>query len=203
MRRGVLTGAVVLALLAAAAVLALLADSVLAVGDDLETRADRLAQPGPPPEAPSESGLRLRVARSLVGAEGDLELLSALERFDRSRQAALTSEEQLEAHGELEADLTRLAREGDDLEQRSRAANLNGVLLVEDARLDRSSASRFLQLGLESFRQAVTLDPANDEAKANLELLVGLLTAGEGSIGQDSGNEGAAGAGASPGTTGY
>lgn len=64
---------------------------------------------------------------------------------------------------------TGLSREG-----RSRAANLEGVLVFDDARGQPADVSTLITRSLEYFRRAVRTDPTNEEAPYNLELLLRL-----------------------------
>ena len=182
------------ALLLAAAVLALVADATFSVGRDLESPQLTVAEP---------SGLRVRIADSLLGAGDDRELRELLRRFAQTRAPGTPAVAALEEHGELEAKLARLVASGDDPARRSLAANLNGILLYEHAGLDPSSEARFLELSLGSFREAAKLNPDNVDAKVNLELLAALLRERQGQLGGRSGSSGDSGAGSSSEGSGY
>lgn len=58
---------------------------------------------------------------------------------------------------------------------RSRAANLDAIMIVEEAIGDPRNGPALFERALEDFRRAIDLDPANEEAMYNLELLVRLL----------------------------
>jgi hypothetical protein len=120
-----------------------------------------------------------------------------------SRAPGVSAEVALARHGEAEAELVPLWRGGGERLRRSRAANLSGVLLAENAALDQSTAPRYLQLALEAFQSAVRLDPGNDEAKFNLELLMALLAGQQSSVRGTPGQPGASGAGSNPAGSGY
>lgn len=197
MRRLLFPAACVIAL-AAATVLALLADAVFATERSL-ARNDAQALAAAADEG--EPSLRFRIAESMLGAGGDRELQETLGLY-RTRESGLSGPEALAQNAVIEAKLAVLAAGGDP-DIRSAAANLNGVLLVEDAQADRRSSLRFLQLALERFRAAVTLDPENEEAKANLELLVALLERRTSGLGREGGSQGSTGAGSSPEGSGY
>lgn len=178
--------------LAAAVVLALLGESVLSGERSLE-------QPDP--------SLRTRAAEAMLGLGGDRELREALSLYSEARSETPRSDVEpaglLQRNANIEARLVRIVRSGADPEVRAEAANVNGALLVEDADLDRRSTARFLQLALESFKEAVVLDSGNEDAKLNLELLVGLLERNAALPGGSGGSEGSSGAGSSPEGSGY
>ena len=180
--------------LAVAAVLALVADAVFAVERDLKSPTAAV-HPSP--------GLRSRVAVSLIGAGDDRELRAALLLVEQSRLPGASRQAALALHGEAEARLSELAREGGDPVRRAQAANLSGILLYEDALLDPPSAARYLELSLGAFREAVKLDPANEDAKVNLELVAGVLREREERVAGQEGSAGDGGAGSSPEGSGY
>jgi hypothetical protein len=64
-----------------------------------------------------------------------------------------------------------LAAQGGDARLRSRAQTLLGVLEVVDAEAHRRRASAASAAARAAFRRALALDPANDDAAADLELL--------------------------------
>ena len=184
----------VVVLLAAAAAAALLADAVFSVERHVEARTLAARQP---------SGLRFRIAGSLLGTGDEQDLRDVLRRVVETQRPGVSPAVALEEHGELEARLGTVAASGADAKRRSQAANLSGVLLYEHAALDPSSTSRYLELSLGSFRQAVKLDPGNVDAKVNLELLAALLRERQGRHGGESGSIGDEGASASPEGSGY
>jgi tetratricopeptide (TPR) repeat protein len=58
---------------------------------------------------------------------------------------------------------------------RSKAANLDAIMIVEEALGDPRNGPALFERALDGFRQAIDLDPANEEAQFNLELLIRLL----------------------------
>ena len=58
---------------------------------------------------------------------------------------------------------------------RSKAASLQGVLAFQEAIADPINGPALVRRSLEDFRRAVRLDPANEEAKYNLELVLRLM----------------------------
>jgi hypothetical protein len=188
--------------LAAAAALALLADAVFSVDRNIRSADARLAA-GLPLEPPESEGFRFRAAETLLGAADDRDYREALALLQRNQPVG-SPEETLALHGLLEARLGSLARDGGSPQLRSSAANVNGILLYEDARLDRRSAIRYFELSLGAFREAVRHDPENEDAKYNLELLVRLIQEQQQQPGRErSGDTGSTGAGVSPEGSGY
>jgi hypothetical protein len=57
----------------------------------------------------------------------------------------------------------------------SRSANLEAIMLVEEAIGDPRNGPALFERALEGFRRSIRLDPANEEAMFNLELLIRLL----------------------------
>ena len=78
--------------------------------------------------------------------------------------------------GELEAELTELARSG-DLRRGSEAENLLGILAFADSRPSGPTAPAPVDQSVSDFQAAVRLDPGNEDAKFNLELLLRQLVA--------------------------
>jgi hypothetical protein len=161
--------------LGVALVLVLFGRAVLAVPDAIRTQDARLSRADLAGAAPVASpGLFAGTAESFLGAADDQGYREALRLFYASRDARLAPKEVLALHGEAEARLGRIVRTGGDPALRSRAANLLGVLLFDDARLDPSSTGRYLELSFGALKDAVRLDPGYAEAKRNLELVATL-----------------------------
>lgn len=108
--------------------------------------------------------------------------------------------------GVLEAELAQLAR-GSNRARDSQADNLLGILAFIDSQENGPTGPAPVQRSVGDFQAAVQLDPTNDEAKFNLELLLRELVAhGErsGSNGSTSGPaRGHTGAGAGTPGRGY
>lgn len=104
--------------------------------------------------------------------------------------------------------LTDLVQHDGTAARRSSAANLLGVLSFSDAIADYSNRGRLLASAAGRFRQAIALDPANEDAKHNLELTLsrskGLeLSESGGGTNPSPGGKGAKGAGAGEAGSGY
>jgi hypothetical protein len=69
------------------------------------------------------------------------------------------------------ATLGELARRG-PLPERSHAAMLGGLLELENAGQDRGNRKAHMEAALQAFQRAVGLEPGNDDAAYDLELLI-------------------------------
>jgi hypothetical protein len=126
----------------------------------------------------------------------------AIALFQGSHAADATAAERRRA----EADARRLHERGGDRTSRSLGSNLLGVLAFENAALDPARADDHVAASVDAFRDAIRLDPANDDAKFNLELILTLVaedTAGTAEAGRAAGPPGASGAGAGARGGGY
>lgn len=85
-------------------------------------------------------------------------------------------------------DLTELMTSGVRIQERSGAANLLGVLVVTTPApgTDRTGIAKLLRTAAGYFQRAIALDPANGDAKQNLELVLRLRQPGRGRIGHDA-----------------
>ncbi len=163
------------ALIVAGVVLAFLGASVLGVGRDAQGQEEALRY-GAPTAAPEPHArpLDVRVGEALLGVEADRVYLDAAE---LAQAAGIPGEPEalvVTRRAEAEALLAEILRGDADRIVRSRAANLLGVLLFEDAKAARGNARRFLEQSLGGFQEAVMLDPAFTVAKSNLEALARL-----------------------------
>jgi len=174
-KRRVGAALVVLVVIGAAAVAVLLAKAVLSVPRGIQAEDARLARPDLAASVEiGTGGVFGAIAETLVGADDDQEYREALRLYAASNVAGLAVAERLTLHGEAESILTRLVRADGDRALRARAANLLGVMLFEDARLDPTSTRRYLDLSLGAFQDAVGFDPDFSEAKHSLELVATL-----------------------------
>jgi hypothetical protein len=111
--------------------------------------------------------------------------------------------QRLAAFGQAQSTLEALARSDPSPARRSRAANLLGILLFENAASAQDNAPLLLRQSLEAFKRAVRASADDEDAKYNLELLTTVLQpTGERrkDAPQDAGGEGLKGAGlAGPG----
>jgi hypothetical protein len=84
--------------------------------------------------------------------------------------------------------LQHLLSSGANAHQRSAAANLLGVLLVTTPAIanDPKAITQTLTRSAEYFQTAIAIDPTNNDAKENLELVLRLTRPGKGKIGNDA-----------------
>jgi hypothetical protein len=101
---------------------------------------------------------------------------------DRIDEQARTAGE-LRASAAAEAALADVERGDGPSAIRSRAATLEAVLLFDDAVYERQEGDLFLEQASDRLRLAIRLDPRNDDAKYDLELLLRLAIARRGRTG--------------------
>jgi len=84
--------------------------------------------------------------------------------------------------------LQALMKNGVNMHQRSAAANLLGVLVVTTPSIanDPSAITQTLTRSAEYFQEAIAIDPGNNDANENLELVLRLTKPGKGRIGNDA-----------------
>ncbi len=129
-------------------------------------------------------------AASLLGTGNTIEYRRALQLFWYSRMGADPESRQdlptLRAAAQRQ--LQDLMLFGRDAGQRSLAANLLGVLTVTTpvARQDQGAITQVLKRSTGYFQRAIALDPANHDAKENLELVLRLKRPGGGALSKDA-----------------
>jgi hypothetical protein len=129
-------------------------------------------------------------ASHLIGTGSTLQYRHALQYFWFShvgnnpevRQDAPTL--RADAQDKLQA----LMKSGATVHQRSAAANLLGVLVVTTPSIanDPSAITQTLTRSAEYFQEAIAIDPTNNDAKENLELVLRLTKPGKGKVGNDA-----------------
>jgi hypothetical protein len=84
--------------------------------------------------------------------------------------------------------LASLAQTGSSAHERSAAANLLGVLIVSTPvpGNDQDVITKVLQQAAQTFQAAIAIDPADADAKENLELVLRVVQPGRGRLGQDA-----------------
>jgi hypothetical protein len=137
-----------------AAVAALALAAVLAVGARM-----LLAVPG---QVQREAGPGL--AARLVGAGDDIRIRKSLR---LAGQATTSGRNAVRIRSQAEAALSRETSS-------AQAANLLGVLSVADAAADPANGRKYAGEAVSAFKGAIGLDPGDDGAKFNLELLLTL-----------------------------
>jgi hypothetical protein len=123
------------------------------------------------------------LAHVLLGAQADVDFRRAAVSFLRGRPDDISSArttEQIVSSAEAAIALTEILRSGGSPARRSQAANLLAVQIAENAILDPTAGAR-IDAATDLLRRAIRLDPGNQAAKANLELL--LRMRGDGNAG--------------------
>jgi hypothetical protein len=159
--------------LAAAAALVVLALDVLRWDRSLAAQDVRfLAAPGQSRFSEPDGVLPSVVAEHVLGGSDDLDFRERLQGYARVRpRAGYTGEGAHALRAETQLGLARLSRTDSDGVRRSRAANMIGVLALDErlAPRDPEALADLIRGAIGSFRNAVEIDPANADAKLNLE----------------------------------
>lgn len=128
-------------------------------------------------------------AGRLIGGPGALAYRRAAQLFwlSRTRRTPAGAQTPASMRATAQARLFDLARGGTQAADRSAAENLLGVLVITSpaARGDHSAVATILRDAEAQFQRAIDLDPANIDAKQNLELVLRLRRPGKGSLGRD------------------
>ena len=130
-------------------------------------------------------------AGALIGTGDTVAYRRGLQLFWFSRIGAdpETREDLPTLRAEAQETLQHVMLTGARAQERSSAANLLGVLVVTTPgarhRPERASPA-LLRRGEGYFQRAIALDPANGDAKQNLELVLRLRRPGKGRIGHDA-----------------
>jgi tetratricopeptide (TPR) repeat protein len=198
---------------AAALLAAALAVALAAIAVDVQAWPDAAAKEdarvGAEPVADGwsrPSGRGEDAARRILDVTDDVAFRRALVLYRRARDRV---DDQTRTAGELresataEAALALVERSEAPAALRSRAATLEALLLFDDAVYDRQEGDIFLEEALERLRLAIHLDPANTDAKFDLELLLKLARTTRGRFGDSqAGSLGAGESGAGFGQAG-
>jgi hypothetical protein len=108
------------------------------------------------------------VAHELLGVDDDREFRELVARGSKMTGRAATDEE-VRARVPVKSALARLSRDESDPGRASAAANLLGVIYMGDPdEPDRPAAEK----ALAEFQKAARLDPGNEAAKENVELIL-------------------------------
>lgn len=134
--------------------------------DDLRYRANPAASDLWQPRALAP----FRLAATALGVADDTAYRRALREFRLGRPLELIFSTEISTYrAQAQVDLARVRSQGGDPLRRSQAANLLGVLGFAMATQDRTQAKTFLNNAITSFRDAIELDPRNEDALFNLE----------------------------------
>ena len=148
-----------------------------------------------------------QLAGSIAGGADDAAFRRAIAMFRRGRAldvGATKGTDQIVSSVLASAQLAVVERSTADARRRSQAANMQGILVAEEAVFDPDGGPR-VALAAGAFRRALKLDPANEAAKLNLELLLGLTRSTSGGSGESTGGFGGFGkdSGGGNGGAGY
>jgi hypothetical protein len=172
-RRFVVRAGAVLALLVSGALIVLAVDVLRWDREVAEQDVRFLAVPEGARYTRPNVLLPFDLAESLLAGGDDLTFRRQLQAYVRVRPGAIVDAIEYEQRrGELQIELARLSRVDPNPGRRSRAANMLGVLALDPslAPTAQEEYSKVVQGAIDAFRNAVELDPANAEAKRNLEL---------------------------------
>ncbi len=164
-----------------------------------------------PAKATWDAGARapFGLSERLLGTADDIRLRRAIQAFQiaRLQTTFFIQDPRLQAaKAKATLALADVERRGPSNRSRSVAANLLGVLALQDARLDPSTAQASIRRATLAFRRAILWEPTNEDAKSNLELILRLAQlAGQTQRNQEGifGNARGRGQGAGRGGAGY
>lgn len=162
-------------LAAAAVVAALLAADVAGVRDGLR-RGDAAYAARLAPEWGAHTRLPFGLADRLLGARDELALRRALDAYSaaaRTREGFDFGANRTRAREEASAALADVASSGSPAHA-AQASDLLGVLAFQGSRDGRRPAS--VEHALSALRAAIALDPDDEAAKVNLEIVLRLIT---------------------------
>jgi hypothetical protein len=127
-------------------------------------------------------------AEHLVGLGSALAYRRALQLFliTQVGVAHISSGSVSETRVSTENDLQTVADSANTGAERSRAANLLGVMTITTPSADSATQVQTLERAVAYFQQAVEADPANYQAKANLELVLRLERPAKTRFGRDA-----------------
>jgi hypothetical protein len=132
-----------------------------------------LASPGAARYTEPDGLLPFDVAKRTLGGDDDLAFRRQLQGFVRVRPGAENdfSHQFQQLRGATQLGLAQLSRDDPAPERRSRAANMGGVIALDPQYVPQDPAeyANVLTGAIGSFRNAAEIDPANSDAKLNLE----------------------------------
>ena len=178
-RAGMLAGAA--AALALAAVLVLVALDARAWSDTIRDEDVRF-QVAPGRVAwHADERAPFGLARWALGVDDDVAVRQAFRLFQLARTPTSgfrAGDERDALRVRAQIALARLAREERSPARRGAAANLVALLTFDEAVGDQQNAVALLRRSVVELRRAIALDPGNEEAKFNLELILRLSQPG-------------------------
>jgi hypothetical protein len=170
-----------LAALAAAALLAVAAEDARRWPDSVRLDDVRFRAAPDRAEWRESDWAGAEAVRSLLAIDDDLEFRRLVAAFHRQREGGRSNDAlaRLQAQAQLETALRATERGDPDPLRRARAANMLGVLSFEAAISSPRGAQALLDQTLGEFRNAIRVDPREEEAKYNLELVLALIERGD------------------------
>ncbi len=113
-----------------------------------------------------------RVSRAVLGLDDDLAYRRAVQglRLGRLEGPGVTDPNLSVLRSDAQTRLVQIATADGEPSRRSDAANLAGVLALVSLVAEEQDRAILLGSAIRSFRRAIALDPANEDAKYNLEL---------------------------------
>ena len=151
-------------------------------------------------------------ATTLLGTEDDVELRRAIRAVRLARlddtSVSVSDPQAAIVRNAAQARLDLIVAGGGNAKEKSRAANLLGVIGLARLVVETQDRAALLSTTVANFQLAIALDPENDDAKYNLELALqrsrGIqLTEGAGGQNPSPGGTGSSGAGAGDPGSGY
>jgi len=120
-------------------------------------------------------------ARALLGLDDDLAYRTAVRRFrlGRPREFGLTQPSLLAIRAQAQQELIGVVQADHNGKRASQAANFVGALAFAGAAVDQQRRIQYLKAGMAALQRAVELDPTDEDAKYNLELLLSRLHAAQ------------------------
>ena len=151
-------------------------------------------------------------ATTLLGTEDDVELRRAIRAVRLARlddtSVSVSDPQAAIVRNAAQARLDLIVAGDGNAKEKSRAANLLGVIGLARLVVETQDRAALLSTTVANFQLAIALDPQNDDAKYNLELALqrsrGIqLTEGAGGQNPSPGGTGSSGAGAGDPGSGY
>lgn len=166
----------IVGLLALALVAALVARDAAAVQRAFD-RSDLAFEAQPSAERLWKIDARIPLVERSLAIEDDLVYRRALRAYavDARRAENPYDFSRPAFRAEAQATLGSAERSGLAAPLRSKAAMLQGVLTFEESIADPVNGSNLVRRALGDFTRAIQIDPSNEEAKYNLELLLRLM----------------------------
>ena len=152
----------------------------------------------------ARAGFAAEIVEPWLGVDDDARFQQALGLVERSAGPDLASQEIVKLHAEAIARLGPIVAGDGEAPTRSRAAGLIGALYAADVQLDPNAGARYLEQSVKALRLAAKLDPTNEDAKLNLELVLAAEVSGNRpGAGASEGSGFSSGAGSGGSGSGY